>query len=222
TSLSMVGYKVLTAADGIEALDIFHNEVPALVVLDVMLPKLDGYGVCQKLRKLSSNIPIIMLTALADVADRTMGLTLGADDYMAKPFSPKELEARIRSLLRRVKQTDTSGILPSGVFRVGPLRIDTKKRQVYKGDEQVRLTGTEFRLLELLVTHNGATISRSEILEKVWGYAPEHQADMHIVNVHISSLRANLEQDPSRPELIITSRGTGYLFQRIIQPRTNE
>ena len=213
----MVGYEVVTAADGIEALDIFHNQVPDLVVLDLMLPKLDGYGVCQKLRK-SSDIPIIMLTALGDVADRIMGLALGADDYVAKPFSPKELEARICSLLRRVKQIEPSDLPDSGVFRVGRLRIDTKQRQVYRGDEQVRLTGTEFRLLELLVTHNGATVSRSEILEKVWGYAPVHQVDLRLVDVHVSSLRANLEQDPSRPELIITSRGMGYLFQRIIQP----
>ncbi|MBA3924474.1 MAG: response regulator [Nostocaceae cyanobacterium] len=126
TCLSMVGYEVITAANGIEALDIFHSEVPELVVLDVMLPKLDGYGVCQQLRK-SSDIPIIMLTALGDVADGLIGLALGADDYVVKPFSPQELEARIRSLLRRVKQTDTSGMPRSGVFRIGTLRLNASR-----------------------------------------------------------------------------------------------
>ena len=126
TRLSMLGYEVVTAADGMEALDIFRNQVLDLVILDVMLPQLDGYGVCQELRK-QSDIPIIMLTALGDVADRLMGLELGADDYLSKPFSPKELEARIYSLLRRVEKTDTSGMPNSGVFHVGTLQIDTNK-----------------------------------------------------------------------------------------------
>lgn len=216
TRLSMLGYDVVTAANGIEALDIFRDRVPDLVVLDVMLPKLDGYGVCQELRK-QSDIPIIMLTALGDVADRLMGLELGADDYMVKPFSPKELEARICSLLRRVEKTVTSGMPNSGVVRVGTLQIDTNKRQVYKGYEKIRLTGKEFSLLEMLIGHCGRTISRSEILEKVWGYTQEERADLRIVDVHISRLRANLEKEPSHPELILTARGTGYLFQRFVQ-----
>ena len=204
TRLSMIGYDVVTAADGEEALDTFRKADPDLVVLDVMMPKLDGYGVCQELRK-ESDVPIIMLTALGDVADRITGLELGADDYVVKPFSPKELEARIRSVLRRVDKTGASG-------------IHTNKRQVYKGDERIRLTGMEFSLLELLVSRSGEAFSRSEILQEVWGYTPERHVDTRVVDVHISRLRAKLEDDPSNPELILTARGTGYLFQRIIEP----
>ncbi len=216
TSLSMVGYEVVTAADGLEALDIFHKEIPDLVVLDVMLPKLDGYGVCQQLRQ-ESNIPIIMLTALGDVADRLMGLEIGADDYLSKPFSLKELEARICALLRRVEKPDTSGMPNSGVVNVGTLQIDTNKRQVYKENERIRLTGREFSLLEMLVSCGGRTVSRSEIIEKVWSYNLEQKVDTRIVDVHISRLRSNLEKDPKNPELILTARGIGYLFPRLVQ-----
>lgn len=216
TRLSMIGYAVVTAADGEEALTTFRREQPDLVVLDVMMPKLDGYGVCQELRK-ESDVPIIMLTALGDVADRITGLELGADDYVVKPFSPKELEARIRSVLRRIEKTTTSGIPSSGIIQVGNIRIDTNKRQVYKGDERIRLTGMEFMLLELLVGRSGEPFSRAEILEQVWGYTPERHVDTRVVDVHISRLRAKLEDDPSNPELILTARGTGYLFQRITE-----
>ncbi|MBF2080390.1 MAG: response regulator, partial [Synechococcales cyanobacterium T60_A2020_003] len=154
TRLSMIGYDVVTAADGEEALETFRSTNPDLVVLDVMMPKLDGYGVCQELRK-ESDVPIIMLTALGDVADRITGLELGADDYVVKPFSPKELEARIRSVLRRVEKVGTTGIPSSGVIHINNIRIDTNKRQVYKGDERIRLTGMEFSLLELLVGRSG-------------------------------------------------------------------
>jgi two-component system, OmpR family, response regulator RpaB len=216
TRLSMIGYDVVTAADGEEALETFRETIPDLV-LDVMMPKLDGYGVCQELRK-ESDVPIIMLTALGDVADRITGLELGADDYVVKPFSPKELEARIRSVLRRVDKNNLNGIPSSGVIQIGSIRVDTNKRQVYKGDERIRLTGMEFSLLELLVSRSGEAFSRSEILQEVWGYTPERHVDTRVVDVHISRLRAKLEEDPSNPELILTARGTGYLFQRIIEP----
>ena len=130
TRLSMIGYDVVTAGDGEEALDTFRKAIPDLVVLDVMMPKLDGYGVCQELRK-ESDVPIIMLTALGDVADRITGLELGADDYVVKPFFPKELEARIRSVLRRVDKTSASGIPSSGVIHVSTIKLATNKRQVY-------------------------------------------------------------------------------------------
>lgn len=218
TRLSMIGYDVVTAADGEEALEVFSREHPDLVVLDVMMPKLDGYGVCQELRK-DSDVPIIMLTALGDVADRITGLELGADDYVVKPFSPKELEARIRSVLRRADRDTASGIPSSGVIHVGDLKIDTNKRQVYKRGERIRLTGMEFSLLELLVSRSGEPFSRSEILQEVWGYTPERHVDTRVVDVHISRLRSKLEDDPSNPELILTARGTGYLFQRITEPK---
>ena len=216
TRLSMIGYDVVTAADGEEALETFRNADPDLVVLDVMMPKLDGYGVCQELRK-ESDVPVIMLTALGDVADRITGLELGADDYVVKPFSPKELEARIRSVLRRVDKGGASGLPSSGVIQVGSIKIDTNKRQVYKGDERLRLTGMEFNLLELLVTHSAKPLSRSEILQEVWGYTPENRVDTRVVDVHISRLRAKLEDDPSNPELILTARTTGYFFRRIFE-----
>ncbi len=217
TRLSMIGYEIVTAADGEEALRMFHDTDPDLVVLDVMMPKLDGYGVCQQLRQ-TSDIPIIMLTALGDVADRITGLELGADDYVVKPFSPKELEARIRSVLRRVEKKDAPSIPRSGIIHVGSMKIDTNKRQVYKENERIRLTGMEFSLLELLMSRSGKPISRNEILTEVWGYTPEQQADTRVVDVHISRLRTKLEDDPSNPEFILTARGKGYMFQRILQP----
>jgi OmpR family response regulator RpaB len=163
-----------------------------------------------------------MLTALGDVADRITGLELGADDYVVKPFSPKELEARIRCVLRRVDKEQVAGIPNSGVIQVGDLRIDTNKRQVYRGDERIRLTGMEFSLLELLVSRSGEPFSRGEILKDVWGYTPERHVDTRVVDVHISRLRSKLEDDPANPELILTARGTGYLFQRIVDSVASE
>ena len=216
TRLSMIGYTVVTACDGQEALEAFRKSPPDLVVLDVMMPKLDGYGVCQELRK-ESDVPIVMLTALGDVADRITGLELGADDYVVKPFSPKELEARIRCVLRRIGKEGAAGIPNSGLIQINDIRIDTNKRQVFRGDERIRLTGMEFSLLELLVGRSGEPFSRGEILKEVWGYTPERHVDTRVVDVHISRLRSKLEDDPANPELILTARGTGYLFQRIVE-----
>jgi len=218
TRLSMIGYTVITASDGEEALFLFRKEAPNLVILDVMMPKLDGYGVCQEIRK-TSDVPVIMLTALGDVADRITGLELGADDYVTKPFSPKELEARIRSVLRRSEKAQLSyNNNNSGVVQFSFLKIDFNRRQVYKSDERIKLTGMEFSLLELLIGRSGQPFSRAEILQEVWGYTPERHVDTRVVDVHISRLRAKLEIDPSNPDLILTARGTGYLFQRIVLP----
>nr|YP_009402635.1 regulatory component of sensory transduction system [Compsopogon caeruleus]ARX95993.1 regulatory component of sensory transduction system [Compsopogon caeruleus] len=217
TRLCMIGYNVISASNGEEALIMFRKEYPNLVVLDVMMPKLDGYGVCQEIRK-ESDVPIIMLTALGDVSDRITGLELGADDYVIKPFSPKELEARIRSVLRRVDRISAhSGIPSSGIINIGFLKVDTNRKQVYKNNERVRLTGMEFSLLELLVSRAGEPFSRASILQEVWGYTPERHVDTRVVDVHISRLRAKLEDNPSNPDLILTARGTGYLFQKIIE-----
>lgn len=215
TRLSTIGYTVISAADGEEALSIFHKENPSLIVLDIMMPKLDGYGVCQEIRK-ESDIPIIMLTALGDISDRITGLELGADDYIVKPFSPKELEARIKSVLRRTEKISITANIPtSGIINIGFLKVDTNKKQAYKNNIRVRLTGMEFSLLELLVSRAGAPFSRASILQEVWGYMPERHMDTRVVDVHISRLRAKLEDDPSNPDLILTARGTGYLFQKI-------
>ena len=219
TRLSMVGYTVATACDGEEALDRFPAVEPDLVVLDVMMPKLDGYGVIQELRKIS-DVPIVMLTALSEVKDRILGLELGADDYLMKPFSPKELEARIRCVLRRAQgngqANGTQRPTASNGIEVGGLRINTAKRQVFRGDDRIRLTGMEFGLLELLLSRSGEPLSRADILTKIWGYTPERHADTRVVDVHVSRLRAKLEEDPETPELIITARGMGYMFQRIV------
>ncbi len=217
TRLSMIGYTVVTAADGDEALAVYKKELPNLIILDIMMPKLDGYGVCQEIRK-DSDIPIIMLTALGDVADRITGLELGADDYVVKPFSPKELEARIKAILRRVdKMSLHNTALSSGIISMGGIKIDTNRRQVYKQNEKIRLTGMEFSLLELLMSKSGEAFSRASILQEVWGYTPERHVDTRVVDVHISRLRSKLEEDPSNPDLILTARGTGYLFQKITE-----
>lgn len=217
TRLSMIGYTVVTAADGDEALAVYKKELPNLIILDIMMPKLDGYGVCQEIRK-DSDIPIIMLTALGDVADRITGLELGADDYVVKPFSPKELEARIKAILRRVdKMSLHSTAVSSGIISMGGIKIDTNRRQVYKQNEKIRLTGMEFSLLELLMSKSGEAFSRASILQEVWGYTPERHVDTRVVDVHISRLRSKLEEDPSNPDLILTARGTGYLFQKITE-----
>jgi OmpR family response regulator RpaB len=217
----MIGYTVVTASDGDEALAVYKKELPNLIILDIMMPKLDGYGVCQEIRK-DSDIPIIMLTALGDVADRITGLELGADDYVVKPFSPKELEARIKAILRRVdKMSLHSTALSSGIISMGGIKIDTNRRQVYKQNEKIRLTGMEFSLLELLMSKSGEAFSRASILQEVWGYTPERHVDTRVVDVHISRLRSKLEEDPSNPDLILTARGTGYLFQKITEVQKN-
>jgi two-component system, OmpR family, response regulator RpaB len=212
TRLSMAGYQVSTAADGAQALDSFRQQAPDLIVLDVMMPELDGYDVCRTLRK-ESDVPIILLTALANVADRITGLEAGADDYMVKPFSPKELESRIRCILRRLEKPNDDATT-SGVLEVGSLRIETHTRKVYQNNVLIRLTDMEFNVLKLLVSQAGVCISRLEILEKVWGYAQPSLGDVRIVDVHISRLREKLQSLPEQAESIVTVRGKGYVFPR--------
>jgi len=222
TRLSMLGHQVATAADGAQALELFRGTEPDLVVLDVMMPELDGFAVVERIRA-QSEVPIILLTALSDVADRITGLQLGADDYMIKPFSPKELEARIRCVMRRVSPDAATAAGPAGaaghVLSIAGLTIDFNRRQVHRDQERVRLTGMEFNLLELLISRSGEPICRTDMLEKVWGYKPQRSTDSRVVDVHISRLRGKLEQDPLNPELILTARGMGYMFQRIGRPQ---
>ena len=222
TVLSNQNYAVEVATDGQAGWELVQAFAYDLVMLDVILPKLDGISLCQRLRHSGYQMPILLLTGRDSSHEKVIGLDAGADDYVVKPFSPKELEARIRSVLRRVEKTGTSGIPSSGVIQINNIRIDTNKRQVYKGDERIRLTGMEFSLLELLVGRSGEPFSRAEILQEVWGYTPERHVDTRVVDVHISRLRAKLEDDPSNPELILTARGTGYLFQRIVPPGETE
>jgi OmpR family response regulator RpaB len=216
TRLKMVGYEVITAADGEEALDAFAKHNPDLVILDVMMPKLDGYGVTREIRR-TSDVPIIILTALGDVSERITGLELGADDYVVKPFSPKELEARVKAVLRRTNEREVVGVgkVTKNVITTGNIKIDTSRRQVFRKNERIRLTGMEFSLLELLVNNSGQAYSRNEILQHVWSYPADHKIDTRVVDVHISRLRSKLQTDPANPELILTARGLGYMFQRI-------
>ncbi|MDX2085040.1 MAG: response regulator transcription factor [Candidatus Melainabacteria bacterium] len=219
TRFKMLGYDTTTASDGEEALDLFHKFLPDIVILDIMMPRMDGYGVTKEIRK-GSDTPIIILTALGDVSERINGLELGADDYVVKPFSPKELEARVKSILRRTTKTAVAPVPAAvkestNVITIGSIKIDTSKRQVFKKTERIRLTGMEFSLLELLVSNSGKPYSRGEILQHVWSYPPDHRIDTRVVDVHISRLRAKLENDISNPELILTARGIGYMFQKI-------
>ena len=220
TRLKLHGYAVAGAENGVKAMELFHAFRPDLAVLDVMMPGLDGFAVTEQIRA-QSQIPIILLTALSDVANRITGLQLGADDYMVKPFSPKELEARIRSVMRRVDHgSGHSSGAPGqgGVLQVGELSIDFNRRAVFRGEARVRLTGMEFSMLELLVRRSGEAISRLELLEAVWGYRPERASDSRVVDVHVSRLRSKLEDDADQPSLILTARGTGYMFARLSAP----
>lgn len=217
TRLKMVGYEVATAADGLAGLKTFGEVTPDLVILDLMLPQLDGYGVCEKLRNRTS-IPILMLSAIDEVSQKVACLQLGADDYMVKPFSPKELIARIASLLRRRVGKGLGNkpdIQVHHLINAGDLRIDSNRRKVFRGDEQIRLTELELSLLEVLIENAGKAIDRLEILRHIWGYSPERLSETRVVDVHISRLRCKIETDPENPELILTCRGTGYMFQRL-------
>ena len=199
--LQLSGYRVICAEDGEEALELFHGETPDLIVLDVMLPKLDGFAVCRRLRA-ESCVPIIFLSAVDAISERVAGLDLGADDYLPKPFSPKELEARITTILRRVgsgaavvenREVPTG----QGVLRLGDLVVDTNRRQVTRDGERINLTYTEFSLLELLFRDPGSVVPRAEILEQLWGYPPRRSADLRVVDVYVARLRGKLEPDPA-------------------------
>ena len=222
--LQLSGYRVICAEDGEQALEQFHSESPDLIVLDVMLPKLDGFAVCRRLRA-ESCVPIIFLSAVEAISERVAGLDLGADDYLPKPFSPKELEARISTILRRVGRGNAeveSREMPTGqgVLCLGDLIVDTNRRQVTRGGERINLTYTEFSLLELLFREPGRVVPRAEILEQLWGYPPRRSADLRVVDVYVARLRGKLEPDPRNPELILTVRGIGYSSQRVGEAAT--
>jgi len=194
-------YDVAFCADGSKALDAFHVERPDLILLDVMLPGLDGVEVCSRIRG-ESGVPIIMLTAKTDTIDVVAGLEAGADDYMAKPFNTKELVARIRTRLRPV-------IRPSSdLVRIGDLELDVIGHEVRRGAERINLTPLEFELLLALALKPEQVFTREMLLEQVWGY--QYKADTRLVNVHVQRLRAKIEEDPDNPTLVTTVRGVGY------------
>jgi DNA-binding response OmpR family regulator len=208
--LEREGYRVVQARDGEEALERFEQQPVDLVVLDVMLPKLDGLEVCRRLR-VTSGVPIIMLTARDDEVDKVLGLELGADDYITKPFSIREFRSRIRAVLRRATQLSAQREHNSGVIAVDSLGIDPAKRTVHARGEPVSLTYVEFEVLRTLATHRGRVYSRRALLEAVWGGAAYREP--RTIDVHIRHLREKLEDDPADPRLILTVRGVGYCFR---------
>jgi two-component system alkaline phosphatase synthesis response regulator PhoP len=203
--LQQAGFRVVTAADGRSALGIARTEHPDMIVLDLGLPGLDGLDVTRALRK-SSDVPIIMLTARAEEADRIVGLELGADDYLVKPFSPKELVARVRAVLRRV---DASVETPD-LVRTGALEIDTAKRAVRVGGRSVDLTPTEFELLLHLARSPGRVYTRSQLLDALHGVAFESYE--RAIDAHVKNLRRKLEPDPAHPKYLLTVYGVGYKY----------
>jgi DNA-binding response OmpR family regulator len=207
--LEREGYRVLQARDGVEALERFASERVDLVVLDIMLPKLDGLEVCKRLRA-ESEVPIIMLTARDDELDKVLGLELGADDYITKPFSIREFRSRVRALLRRAavsRQIDEDGELISAQG----LTIDLARRLVEVEGNRVQLTYVEFELLRILASHPGRVYSRRMLLEALWGGADYREP--RTIDVHVRHLREKLEPDPAEPEYILTVRGVGYRFR---------
>ena len=199
------GFTVLAAFTGTAGLEMALEARPELVILDVLLPEMDGWQVCKAIRE-KSVVPILMLTALSEEVDRVLGLELGADDYLTKPFSTRELIARVKALLRRV-EFDTSQA-PADLIQLGNIRIDLVKRRVFKDEHELALRFKEFELLSLLASHAGDVVNRADIFNKVWG--TDWLGDMRTLDVHIRWLREKLEDDPGDPHLILTVRGVGY------------
>jgi DNA-binding response OmpR family regulator len=203
-NLEREGYTVLYAGDGMTALEIARRDKPDMLVLDVMLPRLDGFSVCRMLRK-ESTVPILMLTARQDEVDRIAGLELGADDYLTKPFSVGELMARIRAILRRSDKQPTGD---RDAVVIGALKLDAGSRRVWRDDVELQLSQKEFDLLTCLMRNRGLALSRDVLLERVWG--SDYVGDGRTVDVHIRWLREKIEADPSAPQYLQTVRGIGY------------
>lgn len=213
TYFSHAGYDVQTASDGVSGVQAATQERPDAIVLDLMLPKMDGLAVCRELREKVPYIPILMLTAKDDVVDKVLGLEMGADDYITKPFALRELEARIKSVLRRVRAA--TRVAPEGGGEEAPivrgrLRIDPAKREVSVGDRQVELTPKEFELLRLFASHPGRVFPRKYLLEKIWDYS--YEGYDRTIDSHINRLRAKIEDNPDNPQMVLTVWGIGYKF----------
>ena len=201
-------YTVDVASDGLEGLAKAANPETDLIILDIMLPGMNGYEICKKLRSQGVKTPIIMLTAKGQEIDRVLGLELGADDYVTKPFSPRELQARVKAVLRRMeKEPDDIG---DNLFRIGGLEVDFRQYQCRKDGKEIRLTAHEFGLLKYLIQNSGRVIDRNELLDEVWG--KDVVVSPRTVDTHMANLRKKLEDDPNRSRLIISIRGVGYKF----------
>jgi len=203
--LEQEGYRTLQAGDGETARGVLERETPSLVVLDLMLPGTDGLSLCRWIRE-RSDLPVIMVTALGEETDRLTGLELGADDYLTKPFSPRELVARVKAVLRRASAAGVNG----DSIEVGDLIIDSSRREARRGDAPLRLTVLEFNLLWFLASNPNRVFSRHQLMDRVWGYTSA--LDTGTVTVHVRRLREKIEKDPSRPRHLETVWGSGYRF----------
>ncbi|WP_064092942.1 response regulator transcription factor [Rossellomorea aquimaris] len=207
--LDREGYEVQSASNGRHALEIYHTFKPNIVVLDIMMPEMDGWKVAERIRQ-EDDTPIIMLTALGQEKDRIYGLTIGADDYVTKPFSPRELLLRIKNILRRSVAVPSSTV-EEEVLQWNGLVIDRKKRKVLVDEKEMDMTVKEFELLSLLARHPSQVFSKSQLIETLWGY--DYLGDANTINVHIRRLREKIEDDPSNPQWIKTIWGIGYKFE---------
>lgn len=206
-NLDLDGFQTLEARNGLEALDLLRTSEPDLVLLDVEMPRLDGYETLARLRK-ASDIPVIMLTVRAEDADKVRGLELGADDYLTKPFNPRELNLRIKAVLRRFEPPERPEDLIVAIDE--RLQFDQQRRDVIVEGERISLRPTEYRLLRVLIENAGWALSHESLLTKVWGY--EYRDDNHLLRLYITYLRKKIEIDPARPQYIFTNRGLGYRF----------
>ncbi|NLX11620.1 MAG: response regulator transcription factor [Chloroflexi bacterium] len=207
-NLELEGYQVLEAHTGLEALEMIRTQLPDLVLLDVMMPQLDGFETLRMLREFSS-IPVIMLTAKGEEDDKVYGLELGADDYVTKPFGSRELSSRVRAVLRRAEMPSASP--DQAVLRIDDrLSVDFNRREVIVSGEHIKLRPTEYRLLYHLIENAGWTVPHEQLLAKVWGY--EYRDETHYVRLYVNYLREKIEEDPSNPKYILTERGVGYRF----------
>jgi two-component system KDP operon response regulator KdpE len=206
-NLELEGYRLTQASNGLEALNKTRDELPDLVILDVMMPELDGFETLKLLREVSS-VPVIMLTVKADEEDKVKGLSLGADDYVTKPFSPRELAQRVKAVLRR---TEAPAPVEKSILRIDDyLQIDFNRRIVIAGGKEVKLRPTEYRLLYHLINNPGWVLTHEQLLSKVWGY--EYREESQYLRLYITYLRQKIEPDPAHPRYILTERGVGYRF----------
>jgi two-component system OmpR family response regulator len=208
-NLTKEGYNVVAATDGIQALEVARGSKPALILLDIMLPKMSGFDVCRILRK-ETTTPILMLTAKDEEVDKIVGLEIGADDYMTKPFSMRELLARIRAMLRRAEMVKPKPV-EEAVLRISDLEVDIARHQATLGGTKLELTPKEFDLLVFLARNRGLVFSREQLLERVWGY--DYAGGTRTVDVHVRWLRQKLEVNPAKPKRLVTIRGVGYKLE---------
>jgi len=210
-NLETEGYMVVTAGTGISAVELARSENPDLIVLDIMLPEMDGFEVCRILRQEKMTTAILMLTAKEEEIDRVLGLEMGADDYMSKPFSMRELKARVKAMLRRMSMLRPENADKTEIISAGDLSIDLGRHRVTVGEETVEMKPKEFELLVYLAQNKGQVFSRDQLLDRVWGY--EYIGDTRTVDVHIRWLREKIEASPSKPTRLITVRGVGYKLE---------